>query len=149
MSEMSNYIRRWLELAEGDWKSANHLLTLYPHQLEVICYLCEQSAEKLLKGFLVPYTEDIPRTHDLMKLCRLCEEQDADFGELYDQCARLMPYGVQVRYPNNTELYEEDMLMALKDVTKIMDVVQPKLQQSVEEIETSERQENAETQTLS
>lgn len=138
MSEMSNYIRRWLELAEGDWKSANHLLTLYPHQLEVICYLCEQSAEKLLKGFLVPYMEDIPRTHDLMKLCRLCEEQDADFAELFDPCARLMPYGVQVRYPNNTELYEEDMQIALKDLSKMIEMIQPKLQQKIAEIEVSE-----------
>lgn len=135
MSEESNYIRRWLELAEGDWKSANHLLTLYPHQLEVICYLCEQSAEKLLKGFLVRYMEEIPRTHDLMRLCRLCNEQDTDFAELFDSCARLMPYGVQVRYPNDTELYEEDMQMALKDLTKIMGMIQPKLQHIIVELE--------------
>lgn len=77
MNEMSSYIRQWLELAEGDFLSANHLLTLYPHKLEVICYLCEQSAEKMLKGFLVPYQEEIPRTHDLMRLCRMCGE---DYG---------------------------------------------------------------------
>ena len=29
-----NYIKQWLELAEGDLASAKHLLTLYPHKLE-------------------------------------------------------------------------------------------------------------------
>ncbi len=48
MNEVSNYIKQWIELAEGDFLSAKHLLTLYPHKLEVICYLCEQSAEKIM-----------------------------------------------------------------------------------------------------
>lgn len=141
MSGMSSYIRQWLELADGDYLSAKHLLTLYPHKLEVICYLCEQSAEKMLKSFLVPYQEEIPRTHDLMRLCRMCREQDEDFDNIFDECARLNPYGVQVRYPNNTELYEEDMQQALKDAQKIMDVIQPKVQQIIEKQECSERQE--------
>jgi hypothetical protein len=42
MSEMYNYISQWLRLAENDLISANHLLSLHPYKLEVICYLCEQ-----------------------------------------------------------------------------------------------------------
>lgn len=146
MNGMNSYIRQWLELAEGDFLSAKHLLTLYPHKLEVICYLCEQSAEKMLKSFLVPYHEEIPRTHDLMRLCRLCREHDEDFDGIIDECARLMPYGVQVRYPNNTELYEEDMLQALKDAEKVMDVIRPKMQLFVsEQEELSEQKENDQT----
>ncbi len=143
MNEVSNYIKQWIELAEGDFLSAKHLLTLYPHKLEVICYLCEQSAEKMLKSFLVPYHEEVPRTHDLMRLCRLCREQDAEFDKIIDECARLMPYGVQVRYPNSTELYEEDMQQALKDAEKIMDTIQPKMQHVIKELEELPKQEEA------
>lgn len=67
MTDKNSYIRQWLELAEGDLLSARHLSTLYPHKLEVICYLCEQSVEKMLKGFLAPRLEEIPRVHVLMK----------------------------------------------------------------------------------
>lgn len=69
-----------------------------------------------------------------MKLCRLCVEEDRAFDELFDSCARLMPYGVQVRYPNHTELYEEDMRIALKDSKKVMDMLEPKLQLVLEEM---------------
>lgn len=51
MKSKNSYIKQWLELAEGDLLAANHLLTLYPHKLEVICCLCEQSSEKMLKAF--------------------------------------------------------------------------------------------------
>lgn len=140
MNELNSYIRQWLELAEGDYLSAEHLLTLYPHKLEVICYLCEQSAEKMLKSFLVPYLEeDIPRTHDLMKLCRMCKEHDQEFDDILDECARLTPYGVQVRYPNNTELYEEDMQQALKDAKKIRNLIEPKMQQFIQEHKENEQ----------
>ena len=105
----------------------------HPYKLEVICYLCEQSAEKMLKGFLASVKKEIPKTHDLMKLCRDCVEVEPSFDELFDSCARLVPYGVQVRYPNHTELFEEDMRMALKDSKKIMDMIQPKLRLALED----------------
>lgn len=133
MNETRKYISQWLKLAEGDLESANYLLTLHPYKLEVICYLCEQSAEKMLKGFLASVKKEIPKTHDLMKLCRDCVEVEPSFDELFDSCARLVPYGVQVRYPNHTELFEEDMRMALKDSKKIMDMIQPKLRLALED----------------
>lgn len=93
MKEMCKYIRQWLRLAEGDLESANHRLTLYPYKLEVICYLCEHSAEKMLKGFLASMEKEIPKTHDLMRLCRMCMQEDESFDELFESCSRLMPYG--------------------------------------------------------
>lgn len=97
----------------------------------------------MLKGFLVPYQEEIPRTHDLMRLCRMCREEDADFDGIIDECARLMPYGVQVRYLNNTELYEEDIQQALEDAGKIMDIVRPKIEQIIKEPEETHEQDEA------
>lgn len=139
MNETYNYISQWLRLAEGDLESANHLLTLHPFKLEVICYLCEQSAEKMLKGFLASTMKEIPKTHDLMKLCRLCAEEDKELDDLFDSCARLMPYGVQVRYPNHAELYEEDMRIALKDSMKIMEMLKPKMQLLLSEMDKTEK----------
>lgn len=117
MSEATT--RQWLKLAQGDAQSAQHLLTLYPQPLEVISYLCEQSAEKMLKAFLCANRQEIPRTHDLMKLNRLCQEHMPEFKTIMESCANLNPYGTQVRYPNHLELLEEDMRQALRDQNKV------------------------------
>ncbi len=124
---MTETARRWLDLAENDKLSAQHLLTLHPMPIEVICYLCEQSAEKNLKGYLCVSENEIPKTHDLMKLNRLCQNQDATFIEIMESCSNLTPYGVQVRYPNNIELSDEDVRLAIEDMEKVSVFVSSKL----------------------
>ncbi|GHV89556.1 hypothetical protein AGMMS50268_00590 [Spirochaetia bacterium] len=39
--------KEWLAYAENDFGSAEYLLGRRPLPLEVICFLCQQSAEKL------------------------------------------------------------------------------------------------------
>lgn len=104
-------------------RAAKHLLTLYPLSLEVICYLCEQCSEKMLKAFLVQNEKKVPHTHDLTKLNKLCVEVNKDFECLYDPCSNLTPYGVQVRYPNNIDLFEDDMRSALADAENIFSFI--------------------------
>ncbi|MDR3599443.1 MAG: HEPN domain-containing protein [Desulfosporosinus sp.] len=70
--EISSLCRRWLEFAADDLTAAKHLLSLYLFRLEIICYHCEQFAEKMLKAFLLMHDEEAPRIHDLVELCRLC-----------------------------------------------------------------------------
>ncbi len=67
--------------------------------MEVVCYHCQQSAEKYLKSYLVLHGENPPRTHDLDELCKLCSETHDGFGKIADQCSDLTAYGVQTRYP--------------------------------------------------
>ena len=38
-------VKEWLKYAGNDLEAANHLLTLHPLKLEIICYLCQQSAD--------------------------------------------------------------------------------------------------------
>ena len=50
----SEIAHEWYKFAMMDWRSANDLnIHSYPKPLEIICYLSQQSAEKLLKGFLL------------------------------------------------------------------------------------------------
>ena len=128
MSEVIAVTKQWLELAQHDNQSARHLVTLYPQPLEVIAYLCEQSVEKLLKAYLCANGKDIPRTHDLMKLNRLCQEITPEFRGIMEACANLTPYGTQVRYPNHLELIEEDMQQALSDQWKVHQFLLPLIQ---------------------
>lgn len=42
----------WFKVAETDLASAEYLQGMRPIPIEVICYHCQQSAEKHMKGFL-------------------------------------------------------------------------------------------------
>lgn len=44
-------VKEWLEFAKMDLDAAKHLNdTFYPKPLQIICYHCQQSAEKALKA---------------------------------------------------------------------------------------------------
>ena len=46
------YAKEWLTYAEMDLATVEFLLAMYPLPIAIICYHCQQSAEKCLKGLL-------------------------------------------------------------------------------------------------
>ena len=64
--------QEWQRFAAMDLNSAEYLLDMRPIPIEIICYHCQQSAEKHLKGYLVLHGMNPPKTHDLDELCKLC-----------------------------------------------------------------------------
>lgn len=119
--------KEWLEFAKMDLESAEFLLAMRPVPVEIICYHCEQAAEKLLKAVLVAADIEPPKTHDLIQLCKKCTELDGAYGDLADACIELSPYGVQVRYPSNLDLNEDDMRYALKLCRQMDTAIREKL----------------------
>lgn len=109
----------WLEFAKRDLESAKFLLKMYPKPIEIICYHCEQSAEKYLKGYLIRNGNKLERTHDLVLINNKCKAIDKEFDTIEDECIELVPYGVQVRYPYQLDVSEEDMINAIKCAEKI------------------------------
>lgn len=118
------WVKEWLDLAQMDLQAAEHLLTMHPVPVEVICFHCQQSAEKALKAYLVSCDMEPPRTHDMVELCKMCREKQEDFAQLEDACAALTVYGVQTRYPSNLELNEADMQRALRNCKEVLSHVQ-------------------------
>lgn len=57
--------REWQRLASMDLNAAEHLLNMRPTPYEIICFHCQQSAEKYLKGYLVIHDITPPKIHDL------------------------------------------------------------------------------------
>ena len=136
--EFSN---EWFEMAKYDLEAAEYLLNMRPIPIEIICFHCEQSVEKMLKGALVRFELEPPRTHDLVQLCKQCCEENEDFEQFIDPCIELPPYGVQTRYPSEIELEEIDMKNALKEARRIYDFITTMFVETVEE-------DNSPTQTL-
>jgi len=87
--------------------------TMCPIPYEIICYHCQQFAEKYLKAFLVSKGIEPPYTHDLVKLLSLCEAENTLFNEIKQRCIVLTEYGVQPRYPDDMRINEDDMKRAL------------------------------------
>jgi HEPN domain-containing protein len=115
------FIGEWLYIGDMDLAVAeNSAVTMHPKPIELICFHCHQAAEKYLKAYFVYKTDDIPpRTHSLETLCDLCTEHEASFATLYENCKRLTPYAIQVKYPPLLDLDEFDMARALRYATEI------------------------------
>lgn len=133
--DKTSIVKRWHDFANDDLVTAKYLLGLYPLKLEIICYHCQQSAEKMLKGFLIDNSIDPPRIHDLRLLRRMCGEIVDGFDDIEEACVRLTAYGVQPRYPMEIELTEGDMRQAIKDADHIMVFISQLLELTLDEIQ--------------
>ena len=114
--------REWFFFADKDLDSAEVLLEMRPQHYEIICFHCQQSAEKYLKGYLIfKGIEQPPKTHDLQLLLSLCREQDPSFIDIADECEILTQFGVLPRYPDGLELDDYHTKRALECATKVKD----------------------------
>jgi HEPN domain-containing protein len=112
----NDLVQEWYKFAMTDFNSAKYLCDMRPKPLEIICYHCQQSAEKFLKGFLISNNVEAPKIHDLRRLCELCLNINNSFDSLKEICQNLNPYGVQPRYPDEIEILETDAEKALQNV---------------------------------
>lgn len=106
--------QEWFRYAAKDLQSAIYLQGMNPLPIEIICYHCQQSAEKYLKGYIALNGGEILRVHDLVVLNKICLSYGHNFIDILDECLNLTDYGVQARYPFNLDLNESDMVLALK-----------------------------------
>ena len=113
----------WFAFADYDLESAKFLLQMNPQPLEIICYHCQQSAEKYLKGYIALKGGKLIKTHDLTLLNKICKKYDQDFQQIDDDTIELVDYGVQVRYPFNLEIEEHDVITAIESAERIREFV--------------------------
>ena len=120
-------IKEWMRIAEQDYDSAQKLAGFHPAPIEVICYLSQQSIEKILKAYIIAKENNLTRTHDLKILITKCSQYSADFGNFNAICASLLQYESLTRYPPILELEEYDMKQALNNARKILEFTKSKL----------------------
>ena len=100
---MDEHIKEWLDLAEMDFGVAKHLFeTYHPKPLEIICFHCQQAAEKAIKAVIVSYGEQggMPKLHDLSFLLGQVRNMTDIDEKYFDYADTLTPYGVSLRYPH-------------------------------------------------
>jgi HEPN domain-containing protein len=70
---MDNVVTEWLKFSDTDFSTADYLYNnMQPAPLEIICYHCQQSAEKALKAFLIYSNFKPEKTHNLELLIDGC-----------------------------------------------------------------------------
>jgi len=120
-------IAEWLRYAGNDFETVKILSQHHPMQLEIICYHCQQAAEKVLKAFLLYNDREPSKTHNLENLVDLCKEISGEFDEIIEECEYLNPFGVQLRYPFGLELVESDAIISIQKCEKIYDFIHSKI----------------------
>ena len=90
------------------------------------CYLCQASAEKWLKAFLIWKGWGVKKVHDLSKLLDHCQEFDEFFSIHFDECELLNEYITEGRYPGDLpfeNIVENDAKEAIEAAAKIENLV--------------------------
>ena len=94
--------RDWITKAEADYLAATDLARRRKLPLhDMVCFHCQQSAEKYLKARLEEAAVIFPKTHDLETLLTLLIPLEPLWAALLPATKRLKPFGVLIRYPGN------------------------------------------------
>jgi len=114
-------VKEWIRFADNDLYSAKTLNESVRRPYEIICYLCAQSVEKYLKGYLIYNDIEPKKTHDLSFLNSICMEKDKNFENIQAICDFLTTFATNTRYPHKYEITENDAEFSIKAVEKIRD----------------------------
>ena len=131
--DQENEYMEWLVFARTDYECARYLegASFHPRPLNIICYHCQQAAEKALKALIVYFGNQggMPKVHDisflLNQIKNLVREQKGIqvSHDLMMTADSLSKYGVAPRYPNEIEVDEYHAKKALADSKTILDWV--------------------------
>ena len=124
MNETKAYIdkaKEWLAKAKNDLKAAEILIKDNEPPTDTVCYHCQQTAEKYLKGFLTRQKMDFMKTHDLDYLLKLCIKIDIEFENYQDDILSLNKYAIETRYPADIPiLYSIDEAKKALETAKVI-----------------------------
>jgi len=123
----SKIVKEWLKKADQDYECARYLKHRRRRPLyDIICFHCQQCAEKYFKAYLTSKRKRFPKTHDLTKLLELTVVVDGSFDLLKDIILPLNDYAVVSRYPGE-EADRKESLQAIKAMEEIRKFVRQKL----------------------
>ena len=91
--------RLWVQKAEDDYRGADRLAREDPPCHDLVCFHCQQAAEKYLKALLEEWGLPVPRTHDLIDLLALLPAPGNPLRPLSRGLKFLTNFAVAARYP--------------------------------------------------
>jgi HEPN domain-containing protein len=116
-------VDEWVEKAEADYQGAMDLNRRRKAPLpNLVCYHCQQSAEKYLKAYLIAQGTNPPLIHGLVQLLNLCITYDPTLTTFLPHARILNPFSVTTRYPGTpiTVADARDALSALRPLRRAL-----------------------------
>jgi HEPN domain-containing protein len=98
---MKKMTAEWIGKAEDDFIGSRQLAASKDRLHDLVCFHCQQSAEKYLKAILEEAGQTVPKTHDLENLLNLLMPVHASLGRLRRGIRFLTGFAVHPRYPLN------------------------------------------------
>ena len=127
---MKRETAKWVRKAEQDWEVAHKLAGQKPPPRDIVCFHCQQAAEKYLKALLQESGLVMPRIHELADIVDLLLPADATLARLRRIADSLTQYAVDYRYPGEMAS-KRQMEAALRHVDPIRLVCRGKLNLSL------------------
>lgn len=110
---MNGDTKSWLYKAKGDMQSAE--LLLMGNLYDTACYHTQQAAEKFLKSILCSLDLDIVKTHNLLTVVDLLQQNSVLVEPtVLSACHAINSYSAIVRYPGY-DATKEDAEEAVKE----------------------------------
>jgi HEPN domain-containing protein len=136
-------VNKWIQYAMADYTAALNMVRLHkPIPIEIVCYHCQQAAEKLLKAYIIAKNDTLVKTHDLVVLLSQCRQYSTDFDSHAKSCMALTTFASHSRYPSNIEITEQQMRQAVKDVEGIISFMTPLLKEMGYTISSQKKQKS-------
>ena len=152
-AEEIKLVKDWIRFAGENLLLAHSGMEEDFSPFHTICFLCQGSAEKYLKAFLIWNGWELKKTHDLVDLLAYCLDYDPRFENFKEECLLLNEYITEGRYPGDLpfeSITEQDAKEALEAADKIEDYVLEKIdfpsEEDQEDIESPES-ENSDSNT--
>jgi HEPN domain-containing protein len=122
MSDQIEIALQWLAKAKNDLLCAENNLKSEVIPYDTVCFHYQQAAEKLLKAYLIGKGKQHKFTHDLLLILEDILQVCPDAESLRDELALLMPYAVEIRYPDDWFMpSEHDANEACNAAQKVME----------------------------
>ena len=115
MDAKRSLARKWILKARRDLLSAKKLARGKEPFLDTAIYHCQQTAEKVVTGWLVYHDTSFEKTHDLRLLVTMASEIERKFTAWFDVAEQVSPYATAYRYPAEVlEPTKDEYLQAYK-----------------------------------
>ena len=114
-----NDINEWMINADDDFDSALIVNESDERNLDVICNLCAQAAEKYLKCYLAYNDHFLQSTNNLVFLNDQCIKINNCFLEIKMDCDYLNRYINDLHYHYKNHINEKDVIDAIKSIEKV------------------------------
>ncbi len=94
-------IKTWINFAKENLLAAKALIDEDFSPFHTVCFMCQGSAEKYLKAYLIWNGWELEKIHDMEKLLKYAIKIDTEFEKLREECTLLNEYITEGRYPGD------------------------------------------------